>query len=165
MSDEPFHCERTRARKILGGVPARTFATLESEGVIVPFKRGDRGRASIYDVDAFVTRYIKHVTSRTVSDDRAARARREQSQAELNQLKLAQQLKELLPRDQVVREGQAVMRAVQAKLRALVRRMIQAGVITAEQEADVGALVHEALEEMSQWSALTDLEKAAADPG
>ncbi len=157
-----FLVRRAEAQQILGGIAERTFARLEADGVIVPTVRGRGRKPSVYDLALIVPAYLAHVTQRPVSNTISAwdaRARRDVSQAELNELRKAERLKELLPRAQIVFEIQNLFRAVQAKLRALPQRMTQAG-IPREHEPIAAEIVREALEEMSRWSSSEDLIRA-----
>ena len=148
---------RIEARELLGGIADRTFAKLEADGIIAATVRGSGRRPSQYDPFSITQAYIAHVRSINMGADREARAQRDRSQAELNELRLKQQRKELLPRDQVVREGKAYIVAVRAKLLALPRRMTQAGLVPAERQVALVDLIHEALEEMTQWRTQLDL--------
>jgi hypothetical protein len=143
----------------------RTFDRLESEGVIAAASPGRGGRPSLYDLTVTVPAYLAHERKRLGAGVPAedARARRDRSQAELNELRLAEHRKELLPRERVVIEGQAFAKALQAKLRALPRRMVQAGIVTREHEPAAAALVREALEEISRWTSMADLLAAAKE--
>jgi phage terminase Nu1 subunit (DNA packaging protein) len=148
---------RRETVKVLG-VGLRTFDRLESEGVVVPARPGKGGRPSLYDLTVTVPGYIAHLGHpRGTAEDRDARARRDRSQAELNELRLARERRALLPRDQVAREGQAFTKAVQAKLRALPRRLVQAGLVPADRAPAVAALVQEAQDEMARWTSMLDL--------
>lgn len=153
---------RTQAQRVLG-LPTRTFARLEAEGVIVPKRRGKPGVPSVYDLAVIVPAYVEYVrgTSGKAAGDREARARRDRSQADLNELRLMQARKELLPRDQVIRDDLAFIAAAMAKLGALPRRMVQAGIIPIEQQSAVADLIREAREEMARWKSRTDLLAAA----
>lgn len=160
MTNVALHVERAAARKILGGVPERTFAALETDGVIVPAQRGRGRRASVYDLRTIVPAYITHVTSRA-ADDRAARTRKDTSVAELNELRLAKERRRVLPREQVLLEMQMVARAVTAKIRALVQRMLAAGLISDAAAPAVTALVNEALDELSGMRTLEELQRTS----
>jgi hypothetical protein len=149
---------RVDARVFLGGIPERTFFKLEAEGVLIPSYRGGRGKLSVYDLATITPAYIAHLKAISpVGGERESRARRDQSQAELNELRLAERKKELLPRDQVVREGRAAVIAVRAKLLAMPRRMVQAGHIPVEKQPAVAAMIRETLEEMGRWKTQHDL--------
>ena len=164
MKTNPMHVTRVTARKILGGVAERTFAKLEAEGILTAFRKG-RGRLpSLYDLSVIVPQYIAYArTTAPSAGDKDARARRDQSQAELNELRLAERRKELLPREDVVRDGQAFVKATQAKILSLPRRLVQAGHIPPETEPAVAGLLQEALEEMARWKTALDLLHAAKE--
>ncbi|MFB3816125.1 MAG: hypothetical protein ACE147_00560 [Candidatus Methylomirabilales bacterium] len=158
----PVLIRRPEACRLLGGMAERTFAKLEADGVIVPTVRGSGRRPSEYDPFTIVPAYLGYLkTGKTASGDREARARRDRSQADLNELRLLEARKELLPRAQVVRDGKAFIVAAKAKLRALPRRMAQAGLVTLEQQPAVADLIREALEEMARWRKGIDLVAAA----
>lgn len=147
---------------ILGGLPDRTFARLEAESVIAPRVRGRGSRPSVYELDVIVPAYIEHLRSTApATGDRLARARRDTSQSELNELRLLEKRKELLPRTQVVADGRAFIAAAKAKLLALPRRLVQAGLLPNEAQEHVSSLVGEALEEMARWRTQVDLLEAA----
>lgn len=153
---------RVDARAFLGGIPERTFFKLESEGIIVAARRGGPGKLSVYDLATITPAYIAHLKAISpVGGERESRSRRDLSQAELNELRLAERKKELLPRDQIVHEGRAFVIAVRAKLLAMPRRMAQAGHIPVEKQPAVAAMVRENLEEMSRWKTQNDLRAAA----
>lgn len=155
---------RPEARQLLGGIAERTFATLEAEGVVVASKRGRGGRPSVYDVTAIVPAYLAHATAQRPSNDRDARARKDLAQAMLNELRLAKERRDLLPRQQVILQGQSYTKAWTARLRSLPRRMVQAGLITREAEPEVTALIREVLTEIASWQTLADtLEVIDAD--
>jgi hypothetical protein len=160
---ETLDIPRPLAVRLLG-VSDRTFTRLESEGVFRAKEAGAGGRQSVYDAPAMVASYIAHVERKLTGSNDTPRDRRDRSQAELNELRLARERGELLPRDQVVREGQAFVKATMAKLRALAPRLVRAGLIKRTDEGAVAALVREAQEEMSRWQNLTDLQAAVADP-
>jgi hypothetical protein len=158
----PLRVHRQAARAFLGGVPERTFARLEAEGVIVPAERGKAGRPSVYDLAVITPAYIKHLQgAQPASGDREARARRDRSQADLNELRLLEARRELLKRETVVRDGKAFVAASRAKLLALPRRLVQAGLVPLDQQPAVLDLVREALEEMARWRTAGDLGAAA----
>jgi hypothetical protein len=168
VNDEPLSAlrvHRQEARKFLGGIPERTFARLESERIIVPAERGKAGRPSVYDLAVLVPAYCKFLQGATAtgSGDREARARRDRSQADLNELRLKEASRSLLKRDQVIRDGRAFVAAAKAKLLALPRRLAQAGMIALEQQPAAADMVREALEEMARWRKSIDL-LAAAKP-
>lgn len=150
---------RPQALKILV-VAERTFAKLEAEGVIVPARRGRGGRASVYSLETIVPAYLGYATAQRPSSDRDARSRRDVSQAELNELRLAVQRGELVTRDQVILEGQNYVKGWAAKVKALPRQLVQAGIVMQDQEAAVAALCREILTEISSWRTLADIAPA-----
>jgi hypothetical protein len=167
MKKNPMHVMRADARKILAGIAERTFAKLEAQGTLSAFRKG-RGRLpSIYDLAVIVPQYITYTRTTVPSaGDKEARARRDRSLADLNELRLAQIKKTLLPRDQVVREGKTFVIAVRAKLLALPRRMVQLAIIPVEKGPEVATLIRETLEEMSRWDEkIAELEGAKIAEG
>lgn len=151
---------RVEARRLLGDMAERTFCKLEAEGILVAEKRGRGRRPSEYDPVKIVQAYIAYVRSATVGADREARALRDRSQAALNELRLKERRKELLPREEVIRTGRAYIVAARAKLLALPRRMAQAGIVPPDRQAAAADLIAEALEEMARWRTQLDLLKA-----
>jgi hypothetical protein len=155
---------RVEAQRILDRIPTRTFARLEAEGVIVPKRRGKPGVPSIYDLATIVPAYVQHLKGAKGSgNDRAARARRDATQAQLNELRLAREKGELLPRHQVIADGLAFIRASKAKILGLPRRLVQAGVLPPASQATAADLLNEALDEMSRWQTQIDLMAAAEE--
>lgn len=152
----PFEASRSEARAILGGIAERTFARLESEGILTPSQRGRGGRASVYDLRTVVPSYLVFVQGVKPTDDRDARSRRDRSQAELNELTLASKRKELVPREAVILAGQAYTKAWAAKMRGLPRRCVQAGLITRDQEPGLAEICREFLTEISSWKTIAD---------
>ena len=130
------------------GVADRTFARLEAEGVLVAAVKGTGRRGSTYDADALVAGYLAHRERQLRGTVESSRDRRA-----------------LLPRDQVVREGQAFVKAVMAKVRALPSRLVRAGVVAPAAEPKVAELLREAADEMSRWKTELDLLAALAEAG
>lgn len=155
----PAGLPRPNAVRLLG-VSDRTFRRLESEGVIAPAVAGDGRRPSMYDGPTLVAAYLAHRERQLTGSNESPRDRKDRSQAELNELRLARERKELLPREQVVLEGQAFIKATMAKLRAIPSRLVRAGVIPRTSETVVAELVREAQEEMARWQNAIDLERA-----
>jgi phage terminase Nu1 subunit (DNA packaging protein) len=155
--DVKLHVQRPQARRVLGGVAERTFASLEQEGVLVAMKRGRGGRASVYDLEALVPAYLVHISKQRPTPERDARARRDMSQAEFTEMKLARERGELIERETVIKEGQAFCKAWSAKVRSWPRRARQQGIIVnAEQEAALTGLCRELLIEVSRWRTMGD---------
>jgi hypothetical protein len=150
---------RPQAVRLLN-VSDRTFARLEAEGVIFALAPGSGRRSSTYDAYTIVRAYWAHRERQLMDGAESPRDRRDRSQAELNELRVEKERRVLLPRDQVVREGQRFVKAVAAKLRALPSRLVRAGIIAAAVQGAVEELIREALDEMSRWSNRLDLLRA-----
>lgn len=155
---------RPQAIRLLGVAP-RTFARLEAEGVVVAAVKGTGRRGSSYDAYGLVSAYLAHRERQLRGTVESSRDRRDRSQAELNELRLARERRALLPRDQVVREGQAFVKAVMATVRALPSRLVRAGVVAPAAEPKVAALLREAADEMSRWQTELDLLAALKEAG
>lgn len=83
--------------------------------------------------------------------------------ARIARLKRAILTQTLVPRDQMIREGQALVRAWQAMVRRLPRRLANLGVIRRDQEAAVVELLRDVLDEASRWKTQADLASVGAD--
>ena len=143
--------ERRDLVRILG-ISVRTFAELESQGVLIPLRRGRGGRASVYAIDTVIPAYITHVTSAPASgEERAARARHYKSQAMRNELAIQKETGDLLPREEVILAGKQQVKAWTAKLRALPRQLVQSGAVPRESERKVAAVLHDVLVDISGW--------------
>lgn len=145
------------------GISDRTFRRLEAEGVIAASVSGDGRRPSIYDGVALHAAYLAHVERKAMGSNDTPRDRRDRSQAELNELRLAKERAELLPRDQVVREGQAFVKAAMAKLASLPARLVRVGAIPPSAESAAADVIREAREEMGRWQTMLDLQRAVDD--
>lgn len=130
----------------------RTFRRLESEGIIRAVKPGDGRRPSIYDAPAVVGAYLAHRERQLTGSNMSPRDRKDRSQAELNELRLARERREVLPRERVVAEGQAYIKASVAKIRTMPSRMVRAGLIPPASEPAVVEILREAMDEMSRWN-------------
>jgi hypothetical protein len=91
----------------------------------------------------------------------AEKARHLKAQADQGELTLAERRGQLVDREQVVREGQAVMQAVRARALLLPRQLAQLGLAT--DEAAVRGLVRDMLTELSSWSPAEVAEVAEAE--
>lgn len=159
MPDLPLVDRKTLAHIL--AVRPRTIDRLVGEGALAPEVRGRAGRPSRYRVEACVPAYLAHVTRAPAPGDaQAARAARDQAQAELTRLRLEERRRELLPRSQVIREGQQFIAATMAKMRALPGRLVRAGLLAPSAEPAAAELLREAQEEISRWR--TDLDLLAA---
>lgn len=150
---------RSQAVKLLG-ISDRTFSRLESEHVIKAVTSRVGRRASIFDGFVLVPSYLAHREQKLTGQLESPRDRRDLSQAELNEMRLARERKQLLPREQVVAEGQAYIAAVSAKLRSLAPRLAQAGHLTPAGQGAVATLLEEGIEELARWQSALALLQA-----
>ena len=158
---DPSRLTVTRPQAVrLLNVSDRTFQRLEAEGVITAATPGVGRRGSTYDAYALVAAYLAHRERKLAGSLEAPRDRRDRSQAELNELRLARERRELLPRVQVVLEGQNFVKATMAKLRSLPTRMMRAGVLPPKAEPVIADILREAQEEMARWASELDLLQA-----
>jgi hypothetical protein len=143
----------------------RSLTRLQTAEVLKPFEQGKGGRPTVYDLATVGPAYVRHLKATIPrTDNPDARARRDESIADLNELKLAERRQEVLPRQQVVDEGRAFVLAVRAHLLALPRRLVQMGHVVPERQPAVMELIHTALGEMSRWKNRLDCLEAAAAP-
>jgi len=155
-----------RALARLFGCSLRHVTELEAERVIVPLRRGRGGRPSTYALDAAVPAYLRRMTEAPTSGaEREARARRDRAQARLTELRIAKEEGALVSREDVVLAGQALLKGLQAQIRALPRRLVQAGVLDPAREAAAAALLRELQIEIARWTTLADAERAARASG
>jgi phage terminase Nu1 subunit (DNA packaging protein) len=159
MKRDPLLVSRAVAVRILK-LSLRTFERLERDGVLKAKTVGTGAQASTYDLAVLVPRYLHHVQA---SKPESPRDRRDRSQAELNELRLARERQQLLPREEVVAAGQAYITATSAKLRSLGPRLVQTGAVPASGRAAVEGMVEEAIAEMSRWSTALELLRAGGD--
>ncbi len=129
------------------GLTVHGVARLEREGIIRPVSPARRGVPSRYALAVVVPAYVATLRGRE-----PARERRDRSLAELNELRLQERRHELVPRDQVIREGQGVVKAVRARVLAMPRRLVQLGLVSPDQERAVTAVSREACAEMATWA-------------
>lgn len=145
--------QRGTAARVLG-IGVRTFERLEQLGVVAPLTLGKRGKASTYDLAVVVPAYLRHQQN---EKPEAPKDRRDRSQAELNELRLARERSLLLPREQVVSDGQAFVTAAVTKFRAVPPAAVQRGLVAPEKAVQLEDLVEEAIDEMSRWSSALEL--------
>jgi len=152
---------RPELARVLGR-SVRSVDRLEAAGTIKPVAPPRRGRPSRYDLTRAVPAVLAH-EARPPAAGESPRDSYYRVQAAIGETKLARDRRELLPRAQVVLEGQAYIRATMAQLRAIPSRLIRAGVIPRASEPTVADLIREAQEEMARWQSVLDLERAAAE--
>lgn len=115
--------------------------------------RGGRGKESAYD-SVLCLAWQRQQMGKNAKE--AAQTRAYEATANLSELKLSVQKGELFPRDQIVREGQSFVKGWVAHVRALPRRLEQAGIITRQQEPLVAAICRDLLDEISRWKTAAD---------
>ncbi len=136
--------DRVRLAEILGAHPD-TITHWTRKGMPV-VSRGGRGRESQYDAFACVAWWRQQGGGNAKE---AAQIRRDESQAALNEQRLQERRKELVARDQVILAGQSYTKAWAAKVRAIPRRFVEAGIITREQEAAAAAVCRDILSDIA----------------
>jgi phage terminase Nu1 subunit (DNA packaging protein) len=140
------------------GISERSLARLEGNGIIAPAVRGRGGRASVYDVAVVVPAFLIHMRNgHTSTDERAARARRDASLAELNEIRVAERRGALVSREEVIREGQAYTKTWASMVMSLPHRLARVG-LSHEQRKLVHDVVRELLGEVSRWETNADSE-------
>ncbi len=116
---------RADAQRILN-LPARTFARLEAEGVIVPSKRGKPGTPSEYDVGAITSAYIRYLSAHSGwTAEREARAHRDQAQAAFTTLRVKERLGQLVDAADVERTWSEMLIGVRNTVLSLPTRIRQ----------------------------------------
>ena len=156
-AEKPWkHVDRIQLAELLGVHPD-TVSDYTRDGMPV-ITRGGRGRLSKYDavecLDWWRERQGKDL--KEVAQTRAYTA-----QAELNELKLAVQRKELYLAEEVILAGQTQVKSWTAKVRALPRQMVQSGVISRDVEQKASDLLRALLSEISKWKTIADAKKSA----
>jgi hypothetical protein len=150
---------RGTAARVLA-ISARSYERLEAAGVVKAQTAGKRGKPASYDLLVIVPAFLRHLQEAKPESPRDARDR---TQAELNELKLARERRQLLPRETVISEGQAYITATTAKLRSLAPRLVQAGAVPASAQATVETMLEEAVSEMARWTTALELLQAEDD--
>lgn len=149
-----FHVNRLQLAKLIGVHPD-TLSDYTRDGMPV-ITRGGRGRESQYNavecLDWWRQRQGKNAKE-------AAQTKTYETQAKLNELKIAIQEGVLLPKEDIVLAGQQQVKSWVAKIRALPRQMVQAGIITVDTEPKVANLLRSALKEISDWNSIKDAKK------
>lgn len=137
------------------GVHPDTVSDYSRSGMPV-ITRGGAGKRSAYDAVECLA-WWRERQGKNAKE--AAQTRAYLAQANLNELKLAQQKGELLPRDEVIAAGQTYTKAWVAKIRALPRQMVQAGIVAKDREQRIAALLHHLLSEISRWKTVPEEER------
>lgn len=151
---------------ILLGVHPQTIVKWEQDGMPVA-RHGGRGVASLYrvaDVWEWKINTLRTVSETTLSLEQE-RTRLARAQADRTELENRLRRGQLLIREQVVREGQAVIRGWSAKVRGLPRRLVNMGLVPREREVDARELTRELLTDISNWRTAADADAGGPDAG
>jgi len=133
---------------------------------VVATRPGRGGKPSLFDLSVVLPKYLEHVQrAGPAGGGRDARARRDNAQAALNELRLQRERGEVMGRAQVVAESQAFIRAAVSVLRQVPSKMARADLIAAAAVPTVAAFVDEGLTEISRWSSMVDVIAAAGRNG
>jgi len=89
-----------------------------------------------------------------ISRPEDAREQRDLAQAALLRLRVAKEEKALLPADAVARDGRGIVQTATARLLKLPSELVRTGVVPAEREELVEAVVREALDELSRLTSI-----------
>lgn len=143
------------------GVHPDTVTDFAAQGMPVVVK-GGRGAESEYDAVECSAWHRRHL-GKNAKD--AAQTRAFAAQADLNELKLKQQLGDVLPREIVELEGQQFAKAIASKVRSIPRRLTNAGAIGRADEAAVLALLRDILHDISTWNTYEQLQRAIGKKG
>jgi hypothetical protein len=154
-AEDPLLVTRPTLAKVLG-ISLRQVGSLESTGALVPTIRGKAGRASQYDLTVVVPSYIAQLAKEEEAELQP-RDRKDLAMAQLTELKIARERGDLLPRELVVRDGQATVRGWSAKVRGLPRRLVNAGVVPRDREPAARSVVLDLLTEISRWKTIADV--------
>jgi len=120
--------------------------------------RGGAGREGVYDAVACLDWWR---SQRGKNAKEAAQTRAYEATAALNEQRLLERRKELVARDQVILAGQSYTKAWAAKVRALPRRLVEAGAIPRELEAQAAAACRDILTEIASWKTVADVKRTA----
>jgi hypothetical protein len=140
------HVNRLQLAQLLGVHP--DSVTDYTRGGMPVITRGGHGKESTYDAIACLAWWR---AQQGQNAKEAAQARAANASAELNELKLKEKAGELWPKAEIAVAGQAVIKQVSTTLRALPRRMTQAGLIDRAKEAAVTKLCGDTLRALTAW--------------
>lgn len=146
---------RPQVAIVLGIHPGSVSRLEANEGFPIAV-RGAAGKGSQYDPTAVFAWGLererrKYAPSGATIDVEQARARRDQSTAELNEQRLAERAGNLVSRAQSVAEMRGLCRAITSTFLALPRRMVGMGLLRPDQESGSRALIRDVLTIMSGW--------------
>lgn len=149
---------RTQLADLIGVHP-ETVTAYVRQGMPVqrPGRRGSD--AAVYDAVECLSWWRQHQGK--VSAKEVAQTRSYEATAKLNEQRLAVAAGALLPREQVVLEGQQYTKAWSSSVRSLPRRARQSGIVhTAEDEAALADLCRQVLADISSWKTPADAKRA-----
>ncbi len=151
---DEWEVDRLQLAKLMG-VHQDTVSDYTAQGMPVLTRGGAGSKSSYHALECLA--WLRRQQGQGKKE--AAQTRAYEAQAELNEIKISLQKGEFLPRDEVVLAGQNYTKAWTAKVRALPRQMVQAGLISRDLEPAVTALLHALLNEISRWETVPDVEK------
>lgn len=125
-------------------------------------RRGGHGQEGAYDAVACLE-WQRSQLGKNAKD--AAQTRVYDLTAQLKALELELQKGELIERATVVREGQVFGKGLLAMVRALPRRLVNAGVMPAEQESAAVDVCRDLLLEISRWQKPSDVLRSVKGVG
>jgi hypothetical protein len=138
----------------LMGVHPDTVTAYVRQGMPV-VQLGGRGAESIYDAIECLS-WQRAQMGKNAKDN--AQTRVFDLTAKLKEVELDLQLGKLVERDQVIKDGRAFAKGLQAMIRGLPRRLIQAGILEPMREHEAAELCRELLLEVSAWQSRIDVE-------
>src|SRR5262245_37113710 len=144
--DEVLDVDRVTLARLCGVRPDQV-SIWTREGMPV-LAAGRRGIAARYDA----IKALGWWRVRKQGSAEAERARRDRTIADINEKRLAEIDRRLVPRAQVVREAVAYSRTLSERVIGLGRRLLLAGIIGGDRLAEVEGICAETLEELCAWA-------------
>lgn len=142
------------------GVHPDTITDYAKQGMPV-VSRGGRGRESAYDAVECLA-WWRERQGKNAKE--AAQTRLYENNASLAELKIAREEGAMVSRDEIVHDGQAVIKGWAAQVRVIPRQARHAGIIeTPEQEAGLADLVRHILLEISSWKVVADIRRSTKE--
>jgi hypothetical protein len=137
------------------GVHPDTITDFTRKGMPV-ISSGGHGQRSTYDAIACSAwwRAQRGANAKEVAATRALDA-----SARLNELKFKRETGELLPRDVVIRHGQAYTKGWVTQVMALPRRAVVTGIVTPELEPALAALCRDLCSDIHSWRSVPDMRR------
>lgn len=139
------------------GVHQDTVTEYAREGMPV-LRRGGAGKEGAYDAVDCLS-WWRERQGKNAKE--AAQTRLYENNADLAEIKIAKEEGALLSREDVVSEGQSVIKGWTAMVRALPRQARHNGfVVSAEAEAGLTGLCRHILTEISSWKVVADIKRS-----